>query len=228
MQPNGITYDLKSERVNVVYSDGSCARGQRVEWNVPRGIVIGITVYPKTKVMLSDLFNDLSKFEKYINPNDPYFVSYNNDEEGVSVGAKPTGEVVVIQYFPAAKDRDMRCPNWSPNQISMSEMQYFKFDQFPKMRLNDEKARLNNFANHLQKIEADFKAYIIVYSGLRPRSGEAKLRAERAKSHLVKMRGIDAGRVVAIDGGCRTQPQVELYAVPSSKSPLITRSPCAK
>ena len=28
MTPNGITYDLKNERVNVVYSDGGCAKGQ--------------------------------------------------------------------------------------------------------------------------------------------------------------------------------------------------------
>ena len=228
MQPNGITYDLKSERVTVVYSDGSCARGERAEWNVPLGIVIGITIYPQTKVMLSDLFSDLTRFEKYINPNDPTFVSYKNDEEGVSIGAKPTGEVIVVQYFPAAKDRNMRCPHFSPDRLDMSQMQYYKFDQYSKLSLSDERARLNNFATHLRGTKPEVKGYIIVYTGPRARSGEARMRAERAKAHLVQVRGIDAGRVVAIDGGCRAQLHVELYLVPTSKSPLITKSPCPK
>ena len=45
MEPGGITYDLKTERVNVVYSDGGCAKGKPAEWNVPLNTVIGIRVY---------------------------------------------------------------------------------------------------------------------------------------------------------------------------------------
>ena len=86
-----------------------------------------------------------------------------------------------------------------------------------KLSLSDEKARLNNFATRLQGTNPEAKGYIIVYTGPGARSGEATMRAERAKAYLVKVRGIDAGRVVAIDGGCRAQLQVELYLVTSSK-----------
>lgn len=228
MQPNRITYDLKSERVTIGYSDGACAKGQPSEWNVPLDTVITVTVYPQTKVMLSDLRRDLERFEKYVNRNDPEFISYKNDEEGIAISARTTGEVIVVRYFPAAKDREMRCANWSPNRLSMSEMQYYKFDQYSKLSFSDEKRRLNNFATHLQGTKPGFKGYIIVYTGPRARSVEAKARAERAKAHLVQARGIDASRIVAIDGGCRAQLEVELYAVPTSMTPEVTKSSCAK
>lgn len=228
MQPNGITYDLKSERVTVLYSDGGCAKGQPSEWNVPLDTVIAITVYPRTKVMLSDLRRDIGNFEKYINPNDPDFISYNNDEEGIGIGVKPTGEAIVIQYFPASKDRDLRCPGFSPNQLSMSEMQYYKFDQYSNLSFTDEKARLDNFARHLHETEPEFKGYIVVYTGPRPGPAEARMRGERAKNHLVKARSIDATRVVVIDGGCRAQFAVELYAIPPLKSPTVPKEDCPK
>jgi hypothetical protein len=44
--------DLQTERVNVGYSHGGCQKGE--EWDVPSGTVTMITVYPQTKVMLSD------------------------------------------------------------------------------------------------------------------------------------------------------------------------------
>src|SRR5438876_9242267 len=69
MQPNGITYDLKNERVNVVYSDGNCANGWPYGWNVKPGTVIGITIYPQPRPKLSELPIDLSKSKKYVDPS---------------------------------------------------------------------------------------------------------------------------------------------------------------
>lgn len=218
MMPNGITYDLKNERVNVGYSDGSCGKSQ-AEWNVPSGTVTSIIIYPQAKLMLSDLSIDLNRFEKFINPHNPDSVYYNNNEQGISFGTKSTGEVVVIEYFPAAKDNYLRCPGSSVRRLSIDEMNYYKFDEYSNLSFSDEKARLDNFAIHLQKDEPQFKGYIIVYAGPRARSGEAQARAKRAKDYLVKVRRIDAARIVTIDGGCREQLEVELYALPSSMSP---------
>ena len=49
MQSKGITYDLKNERVNVIYSEGSCAKGWPYGWNVKPGTVIAITIYPQQR-----------------------------------------------------------------------------------------------------------------------------------------------------------------------------------
>jgi hypothetical protein len=213
MMPGGITYDLKTERVNVVYSDGGCAKGQPSEWNVPLGTVIGITVYPQTKRMLSDLRIDLNRFEKFVNPHNPDSVFYNNDEEGISIGTKSNGEVVVVQYLPTRKDSYLRCS--TAQQLGGDAR---KFDEYSNLPFGDEKARLDNFAIHLRK-EPQFKGYIIVYAGPRAHPGEAEARAKRAKGYLVRVRGIAAPRIVTIDGGCRDRLEVELYALPSSMSP---------
>jgi hypothetical protein len=210
MMPGGITYDLKNERVNVGYSDSSCEKGQ-AEWNVPSGTVTSIIIYPQTKLMLSYLLIDLNRFEKFINPHNPDSVSYNNKEEGIGIGTKSNGEVVVIEYFPAARDSHLRCPNFRPDQLSNDEMQYYKFDEYSNIPFSDEKARLDNFAIHLQKDEPQSKGYIVVYAGPGARSGQAQARAKRAKDYLVKVRGIEAARIVSIDGGCRDRLEVELY-----------------
>jgi hypothetical protein len=73
-------------------------------------------------------------------------------------------------------------------------------------------ARLDNFAIQLQ-IVPDWKGYIMVYAGRRARSNEARVRGERARNYLIKKRGIDPNRVVAIDGGYREEFGVELYLV---------------
>jgi hypothetical protein len=216
MQPNGRTYDLKDERVNVVYSEGACDNN-KVEWNVPPDTVIGITIYPQKKLLISDLRTDLNKFEKLINPHNPDSVSYNNKKEGIALGTKSNGEVVVIEYFSAARDSHLRCPQFVPNQLSNDEMAYFKFDEYSTLPFSDEKARLDNFAVRLLR-EPGMKGYIIVFPGQGMPSGAAQARAKRAKDYLVKARGVDAVRIVTIKGARREKFEVELYALPGSIS----------
>lgn len=217
MSPKGRTYDLKDERVTVFYSEGTCDNS-KVEWNVLPDIVIGITIYPQRKLMISDLRTDLNKFEKFINPHNSETVSYTNKEEGFGFGTKSNGEVVVIEYFPAAKDSHLRCPKFSPGQLSIDQMAYFKFDEYSTLSFTDEKARLDNFAIRLLR-EPKIKGYIIVYPRKGMLSGETKARAKRVKDYLVKARGVDGARIVTINGAPKEKIKVELYALPSSLSP---------
>lgn len=209
MTPGGITYDLKTDRVTVGYSVGGCEKDE--EWNVPPGTVTMIRVYPQTKVMLSDLQVDLNRLTKFLDPHigDSIFV---NEDEGISVRTTSSEEVISIQYFPRAKDGHLRCPA-APQGGDPR-----KFDEYSNIPFSDEKARLDNFAVYLQKDQPTFKGYI-VYAGQRARSGASQVRAKRAKDYLVKVRGIEATRIVTIDGGSREKFEVELYALPSSVSP---------
>jgi hypothetical protein len=86
-----------------------------------------------------------------------------------------------------------------------------KFDEYGDIRFNDEKARLDNYAIQLQNTP-DAQGVIIAYGNC---EGAAQARADRAKDYLVNTRGIDAGRIVTIDGGCRSDLTVELWIVPS-------------
>ncbi|PWT80002.1 MAG: hypothetical protein C5B44_06000 [Acidobacteria bacterium] len=86
-----------------------------------------------------------------------------------------------------------------------------KFDEYGNIRFNDEKARLDNFAVQLQN-QPGSTGYYIVYGSC---AGEGQARADRAKNYLVSNRGIDAARIVVIDGGCRAEFAVELWVCPT-------------
>jgi hypothetical protein len=86
-----------------------------------------------------------------------------------------------------------------------------KFDEYGNIKFNDEKARLDNYAIQLQN-QPGSQGYILAYGSC---AGEAQARADRAKDYLVNTRGIDAGRLVTIDGGCRSDLTVELWIVPT-------------
>jgi len=86
-----------------------------------------------------------------------------------------------------------------------------KFDEYGNIKFNDEKARLDNYAIQLQN-DPGAQGYIIAYGSC---AGEAQARADRAKDYLVNTRGIDAGRLVTVDGGCRSELTVQLWIVPT-------------
>jgi hypothetical protein len=86
-----------------------------------------------------------------------------------------------------------------------------KFDEYGNIKFNDEKARLDNYAIQLQN-QPGSQGYILAYGSC---AGEAQARADRAKDYLVNTRGIDAGRLVTVDGGCRSELWVELWIVPT-------------
>jgi hypothetical protein len=222
MMPRGITYDLKSERVNVVYSVGGC-RETGAQWNVPRGTVIGITVYPQTKLMLSDLKIDLNKFEKFVNPVVQDRLAFTNKKEGLSIGTTLNGEVIVFEYFPSAKDEHLRCLQSSTSSLSNEQLQYFKFDEYSHLSLADEKARLDNFANKLRQ-EPQSKGYILTYATRNKRSHEALARAKRARAYLIQRWRIEAARLEARFAGKREKVTCELFLVPKDLQTYSSKS----
>jgi hypothetical protein len=93
-----------------------------------------------------------------------------------------------------------------------------KIDEYGNIKFNDEKARLDNFAIELQN-DPTAQGYLVCYGGRRGRTGEGQRRCDRAKNYLVSTRGIDAARVVTVDGGFREDLTVELWIVPSGATP---------
>lgn len=90
-----------------------------------------------------------------------------------------------------------------------------KFDEYGNIRFNDEKARLDNYAIQLQN-DPQSQGYIIGYGSC---DAEGQTRANRAKDYLVNTRGIDAGRIMVVDGGCMPELKVELWIVPPGATP---------
>jgi len=104
------------------------------------------------------------------------------------------------------------------SQVAGKNPESQKFDEYGNVNFNDEKARLDNYAIQLQNAPGT-QGYIIAYGGRRGRTGEAQARADRAKNYLVNTRGVDAGRIVTVDGGFREDLAVELWLVPQGATP---------
>lgn len=88
-----------------------------------------------------------------------------------------------------------------------------KFDQFPDIARNDEKARLDNFTIGLQT-DPTATGYVIVYPGRTDRADLAQKRATRITDYMVNTRGLDARRIVTVVGSLRDDFRIELWIRP--------------
>ena len=93
-----------------------------------------------------------------------------------------------------------------------------QFDQFRSIAFDDTKARLDNLAVELQN-SPDTTAYVIVYAGRTSRTGQADLLAKRAMDYLTTQRGVDARRLVFINGGYRDEDFIEIWLCPPGAKP---------
>ena len=91
-------------------------------------------------------------------------------------------------------------------------------DEYGRLSWSDERARLDNFAIEV-KDYPEAVGYVVCYGGRVGREGEAVRRCTRAKNYLVGSRGIDAARILTIDGGFREVSEVELWALPPGVRP---------
>ena len=105
----------------------------------------------------------------------------------------------------------------SCNTSVLKKAELIKFDKYggPPAERN---ARLDDFALGLKE-NPDALVHIISYGGRTSRPGEAKAAADKVKDYLVTTRGIDASRVVTVDGGYREDRTVELWLAPAGASP---------
>jgi hypothetical protein len=93
-----------------------------------------------------------------------------------------------------------------------------RFDEFPDITRNDEKARLDNFGIELQN-DPTATAYVIVYPGKKVKRGEVQLHAGRIVDYLVNSRGLDQHRIVTLVGPARDELFVELWITPRGATP---------
>jgi len=89
-----------------------------------------------------------------------------------------------------------------------------EFDECNNCTFDDQKARLDNLAVELQN-DPTTRAHIIAYGGRMSPVGQVERLMSRAREYLVTQRGIDASRLVVVNGGFREDDSVELWVVPS-------------
>ena len=110
-------------------------------------------------------------------------------------------------------------------------------DEYADICCEDEKARLDYFANELQE-NPEATGYVIFYGGRRysscwydyprhrsriPYKGEAEERAAIVKPYLVNVRRVAPERITVVNGGHRQSLMIELWIVPKgAKVPVPT------
>ena len=93
-----------------------------------------------------------------------------------------------------------------------------RFDEFPSVAFDDDKARLDNLAIELQNNPGSI-GYVIAYAGRSSRAGEAERKGPRAVEYRTPTRGQSGDRVRFINGGYREMNSFELWLVPQGAEP---------
>lgn len=112
----------------------------------------------------------------------------------------------------------MDCSASCAVSIPIPEAKCRKFDEFPDISRNDEKARLDNYGIELQN-DPTSTAYVVVYPGRNGKPGDVQRHTTRIVDYLVNSRGIDARRIVTLVGGARDELMVELWICPQGATP---------
>jgi hypothetical protein len=173
-------------------------------WKVPIGTVTSIGIVPNNSLSASRFVDD-QRFR--VEGGGAGYIYHIDSSEGLIVEAH-NGRVISFTYMPTEAENNLRCP-----RIQECCVDFFPMDEYGNIPYEDEKARLDNLAIELRNAP-QLRGVITVYGGRRGRAGEARLRAERARNYLVRVRGIEAGRIVAVDGGHREDLTVVLNLQP--------------
>jgi hypothetical protein len=107
----------------------------------------------------------------------------------------------------------MDCSASCAVSIPVPQLKCRKFDEFPDISRNDEKARLDNYGIVLQN-DPTATGYVVVYPGRSGKPGDAQKRAANIVDYIVNSRGLDARRIVTLVGGARDELIVELWSCP--------------
>jgi hypothetical protein len=93
-----------------------------------------------------------------------------------------------------------------------------RFDEFPLLTRNDEKARLDNFTIEMQR-DPSSTSYVIIYPGQREDTRQIRTRSKAIVDYLVNSRKIDAERIVTRTGPLRDRLTIELWSCPRGIEP---------
>ena len=99
-----------------------------------------------------------------------------------------------------------------------------RFDEFPDISRNDEKARLDNFGIEMQN-DPSATAFVIIYPGKSGKRGEVQAHAARIIDYLVNSRGLDQHRIETRVCPARDALSVELWITPRGATPPNPSNP---
>jgi hypothetical protein len=160
-------------------------------WNVPPGTVTIIAVIPRGTHRLEE-YKSGTNFK--VDDHGGGFVYYTDVSAGLTIETYKNF-VTLVEYHAEGTQENLRCPRVAECCIDF----FSRFDEYAKIPLADEKARLDNF---LFQVNAGFGRGTIEVLGPSPKERQRRLKlAARAKRYLVRVRGLEPERLLLLDGG---------------------------
>lgn len=160
-------------------------------WNVPLGTVVYIGVIPRGIHRKNEY--ELSS-EAKVDHRGGGLVYYTDNSAGWSVETYQN-LVTLIDYYPEASQDNLQC-----SRIKEGIIDFFPiFDEYGKLSFEDEKARLDNFVINMN---GELSRGTIEVRGPTKKDRQQLMKhAARAKSYLVKKRGLEPERLLIIEAG---------------------------
>jgi hypothetical protein len=93
-----------------------------------------------------------------------------------------------------------------------------KFDEYPEISRNEEKARLDNLGVALQN-DPFSTAYVIIHPAEHAKAGDIEKRSHNVTDYLINSRGLDSKRIVIQVGSTRPEAVVEIWLCPRGTTP---------
>jgi len=206
-------YRTREEVVFVDYATGRC-EGRSPGWNVPADTVLRFNVRPQVWRKFAELNLDENRLAKHY--DDSLTAYYLDRDKGVEYEVSQDRMVTAVSYVPSTQDARLRCRGFVAEEWAVTTLP--RFGLYTTTSFRNAISHLDSFALSLQN-EPTMVGYIVAFAGGRTSRGEAMARANRARDYLVKKRGIDEGRVVAVYGGRRAAWVVELFILPKGRRP---------
>lgn len=110
------------------------------------------------------------------------------------------------------------CADTCEVHIPLPQQKCRKFDEFPEISRNDEKARLDNLVVALQN-DPTATAYIYVSPGRSGNASEVEKRRDNIVEYLTNSRQIDSRRVITQRGAERDALMIEIWVCPQGVTP---------
>jgi hypothetical protein len=93
-----------------------------------------------------------------------------------------------------------------------------KFDEYPEITRNEEKARLDNLGVELQN-DPFATAYVTIHPAEQGKPGDVEKRSGNITDYLINSRGLDSKRIVFKTGSVRPTSFVEIWLCPRGINP---------
>ena len=216
-------YETGSESIKVEYAKAPCV-GYPSGWNVSQDTVLTIAVRSARPRAFSDLALTLDGFYKAA--DDTLTRYYSNRAEGIEYAVSAQGVVNSVSYIPSSNDAHLRCPCFPA--IDESTQRSTSFDQFALKAIDDTLARLDNYIIRLQQDDR-WTGYMVLYRGRRASKNRMATYRRAIMRHVISTRAVPVRRIKLIDGGYRTEPEMELFLLTAELSPPEPRAswvPC--